>query len=52
MSHGTAGGAVYAQTNERSNRVVVFERGADGGLSQGSVHDTGGAGGGTPHLTS
>jgi 6-phosphogluconolactonase (cycloisomerase 2 family) len=52
MSSGTAGGAVYVQTNEISNRVVVFERGTEGALSRGPVHDTGGAGSGVPHLTS
>jgi len=52
MSSGTAVGAVYVQTNESSNRVVVFERGDDGALSQGSAYATGGAGSGVPHLTS
>jgi len=52
MSSGTAGGAVYVQTNESSNRVVVFERGDDGALAQGPAYATGGAGSGVPHLTS
>jgi 6-phosphogluconolactonase len=46
-------GAVYAQTNERDrNRLVVFERAADGTLARSGAHETGGAGDGVPHLTS
>lgn len=52
MSNGTSHGAVYVQTNEITNRVIVFERAADGALSEGSAYDTGGAGDAKPHLTS
>jgi 6-phosphogluconolactonase (cycloisomerase 2 family) len=52
MSDGTTDGAVYVQTNEIENRVIVFRRGVDGALTQGQAYDTGGAGDGEPHLTS
>lgn len=45
-------GAIYVQTNERQNAVVVFRRGADGALSGGGTYETGGAGDGRPHLPS
>ena len=45
--------AVYVQTNERdANRVIVFRLDADGSLAELGVYPTGGAGDGTPHLTS
>ena len=34
MSNGTMDGAVYVQTNERSNRVIAFRRAEDGALSE------------------
>jgi 6-phosphogluconolactonase (cycloisomerase 2 family) len=52
MPNGTTDGAVYVQTNETKNQVVVFRRSADGTLSPGPTYDTGGAGDGVPHLTS
>jgi 6-phosphogluconolactonase len=52
MSNAATDGAIYVQTNEIQNRVIVFRRGADGELSQGPAYDTGGAGDGEPHLTS
>lgn len=45
-------GAVYVQTNEPQNAVVVFRRGADGTLTRAETHETGGAGDDHPHLTS
>ena len=33
MPGGTSDGAVYVQTNEIENRVIVFRRGADGAFS-------------------
>jgi 6-phosphogluconolactonase len=52
MSNGTIGGAVYMQTNERTNRVVAFRRAPAGALSEITAHETGGGGDGEPHLTS
>jgi 6-phosphogluconolactonase len=44
---------VFIQTNEADgNRVIVFERGADGALTQVAILATGGTGDGVPHLTS
>ncbi|MEO8475841.1 MAG: beta-propeller fold lactonase family protein [Actinomycetota bacterium] len=48
---GTAG-AVFVQTNEPRNAVIVYERAADGRLARGSTVATGGAGSDTPHLPS
>ena len=48
----TMDGAVYVQTNEVENKVVVFRRAGDGRLSPAGVHETGGAGDADPHLTS
>lgn len=46
-------GFVYTQTNERGrNRLLAFERAADGALSAAGAYQTGGAGDGKPHLTS
>ncbi len=46
-------GKVFVQTNEaEGNRVVVFEGGEDGALSQIASVATGGKGDGVPHLTS
>src|SRR5262245_65653807 len=45
--------AVYVQTNEADgNRVIAFERGPDGSLSELGAYPTGGRGDGMPHLTS
>jgi 6-phosphogluconolactonase len=45
--------AVFVQTNEAdANRVIAFRRDADGSLSELGSYATGGAGDGTPHLTS
>jgi 6-phosphogluconolactonase len=45
--------AVYVQTNESgANRVIAFRRAADGTLAELGSYPTGGAGDGTPHLTS
>jgi len=45
--------AVFVQTNEvDANRVIAFRRDADGSLSELGSYATGGAGDGTPHLTS
>jgi len=45
--------AVFVQTNEADgNRVIAFRRDADGSLSELGSYATGGAGDGTPHLTS
>ncbi len=44
---------VFIQTNEAdANRVIVFERGDDGALTQVASLATGGKGDGVPHLTS
>jgi len=44
--HGKKGHAVFVQTNEVSgNRIVVFDRAADGQLTQAGVYATGGNGG-------
>ena len=44
---------VFVQTNEADeNRVLAFERGADGGLTPRGGVATGGRGDGVPHLTS
>jgi 6-phosphogluconolactonase (cycloisomerase 2 family) len=45
-------GRVYVQTNEPDNRVVAFDRAADGGLAELGSYATGGKGDGVPHLTS
>ncbi len=45
-------GAVFVQTNEPTNAVIVFRRDADGGLVRLGTHETGGAGSGDPHLPS
>jgi len=52
MSDASANGAVYVQTNDAENAVVVFGRAADGTLERLGSYPTGGAGQGTPHLTS
>ena len=45
--------AVFVQTNEADgNRVIAFRRGEDGSLSEVGSYATGGAGDGSPHLTS
>jgi len=44
--------AVYVQTNEPDNRVLAFRRDRDGELAELGAYPTGGAGDGTPHLTS
>src|SRR5215204_5461404 len=45
--------AVFVQTNEAdANRVIALRRGDDGSLSELGSYATGGAGDGTPHLTS
>ena len=44
--HGGAGSVVWVQTNEVSgNKIVVFDRAADGSLTQAGVYATGGNGG-------
>jgi 6-phosphogluconolactonase (cycloisomerase 2 family) len=44
--HGRHANVVFVQTNElNGNRIVVFDRGADGRLSQAGVYPTGGLGG-------
>lgn len=45
-------GAVFVQTNEAQNAVVVFRRASDGALTQVASVGTGGAGAGKPHLPS
>jgi DNA-binding beta-propeller fold protein YncE len=45
-------GMVFVQTNESSNKVVAYRRGADGTLTEAGTQDTGGSGDGQPHLTS
>ena len=52
MDEVSMAGAVYVQTNDTNNEVVVFARGADGTLSRGGTFSTGGRGTGVPHLTS
>src|SRR5207248_3540698 len=52
MSDESANGAVYVQTDDAENAVVVFRRAADGTLERLGSYPTGGAGQGTPHLTS
>ncbi len=47
-----APGAVFVQTNEPENRVLVFGRDADGALGEPVAYATGGAGTGMPHLPS
>jgi 6-phosphogluconolactonase len=49
---GSMEGAVFVQTNAEHNEVVGFYRQADGTLTPLGTHATGGAGKGTPHLTS
>jgi 6-phosphogluconolactonase len=45
--------AVFVQTNEADgNRVIAFRREADGSLTELGAYATGGAGDGSPHLTS
>ena len=46
------GNAVFVQTNEAQNAVVVFRRAADGGLERRGSYPTGGAGLGEGHLAS
>jgi len=49
MSEGMmTGEAVYVQTNERENQVVVFVRAADGKLAERGRYSTGGAATGSP----
>jgi hypothetical protein len=44
--HGRHGKVVFVQTNEPAgNRIVVYDRGADGRLSEAGVYPTGGLGG-------
>jgi 6-phosphogluconolactonase len=46
-------GAVYLQTNSaEKNEIVVYERAADGSLTQRGTYETGGRGTGKPHLPS
>jgi 6-phosphogluconolactonase len=45
-------GRVYVQTNEPDNRVVAFDRAADGQLAEVGSTATGGKGDAGPHLTS
>jgi 6-phosphogluconolactonase len=45
-------GGIYAQTNERDNAVIAYRRDRAGGLERIGTFSTGGAGDGTPHLTS
>jgi len=45
-------GAVFVQTNEADNRVLMIPRGEDGALGEPTEYRTGGAGSATPHLTS
>lgn len=52
MSAENTSGAVYTQTNESDNRLVVFRRSAGGLLSHAASYETGGAGDGRAHLTS
>src|SRR5439155_7982162 len=52
-NEGGAVNRVFIQTNEvDGNRVIVFDRGEDGALTQVASHSTGGTGDGVPHLTS
>lgn len=43
---------VYVQTNEQDNHVIAFRRADDGSLTRLGAFSTGGAGDGSPHLTS
>lgn len=52
MDEGMMTGAVYVQTNEPENRVIAFERSADGSITEKVEIAAGGAGDGKPHLTS
>jgi 6-phosphogluconolactonase len=52
MSSNEVVGAVYVQTNEPENRVLVFRRREDGALERLGTYPTGGAGSGVPHLPS
>lgn len=45
-------GAVFVQTNETQNAVLVLARAADGSLERLGAYPTGGAGDGRPHLPS
>jgi 6-phosphogluconolactonase len=50
---GPGAGFVYTQTNEpERNRLLAFRRAGDGTLTPAGAYETGGAGDGTPHLTS
>jgi 6-phosphogluconolactonase (cycloisomerase 2 family) len=52
MSDRRLQGAVFVQTNEADNAVVVLRRGEDGALARQASYETGGAGDGEPHLPS
>jgi 6-phosphogluconolactonase (cycloisomerase 2 family) len=52
MSVGGTQGAVFVQTNESQNAVVVFTRDGNGALTMQASYDTGGGGDGEPHLPS
>ncbi|MEA2704506.1 MAG: hypothetical protein QOD63_2451 [Actinomycetota bacterium] len=52
MNDGQNSGAVFVQTNEPTNAVIAFRRGADGGLERLGTYETGGTGSGDPHLPS
>lgn len=52
MSAAGTEGAVFVQTNEPQNAVVVLRRSAAGALEPVASHPTGGAGDGEPHLPS
>src|SRR5215218_6975234 len=51
-TNGTASGAVYVQTNERPNEVIVFRQADNGSLERIGSVATGGEGDATPHLQS
>jgi 6-phosphogluconolactonase (cycloisomerase 2 family) len=52
MSAEATEGAVFVQTNEPENAVVVFRRSAAGSLERLGSYPTGGSGSGEPHLPS
>jgi 6-phosphogluconolactonase len=52
MSSSGESKAVYVQTNEPENRVIVFRRGSEGALERVGAYTTGGAGSAAPHLPS
>jgi 6-phosphogluconolactonase len=52
MPDGSVQGAVFVQTNQAENAVVVFRRGDDGALTRDASYASGGAGEGEPRLTS